>query len=77
MRLLVALLLLAPAIAAAESSHVSGDGPLNASASIDFRIIIPPHVRRLPDGSLESNFRPESGWQYDEGPYGIVTLSKP
>ena len=77
MRLLIALLVLAPALGAAESTHVEGTGSLSASASIDFRIVIPPHCKREPDGSVTTNFSPESGWQYDEGPDGQLTLSKP
>lgn len=78
MRLFLCILLWAGATAVlAESSEVSGSGPLSASASIDFRIIIPPRVDRMPDGALQPNFRESSGWQYNEGENGVITLSNP
>ena len=76
MRLLWILLLL-PGLVCAQSSQVEGSGPLSASASIDIRIVIPPRCHRRPDGSIATNFGPSSGWQYDEGENGVITLSNP
>ena len=74
---LLGILLLLPGLVCAQGSQVEGSGPLSASASIDFRIVIPPRCHRRPDGSIEHNWKPNSGWQYDEGENGVITLSNP
>ena len=75
--LIIILLIIIPTLAKADSSDVSGSGSLSASASIDFRIVIPPKVTRREDGSLTDNFGDKPRWQYSEDENGVVTLSSP
>ena len=71
----------------AESSHTSGSGALSASASIDFRIIIPPKCWIDDEGNIQTNWRKSSGYKCDledeqgemqtDVQNGVLTLSNP
>jgi len=78
---------IATSVVLAESSNVSGSGPLSASASIDFRIIIPPKCWIDDEGNIQTNWKKHSGYKCDledeqgemqkDVENGVLTLSNP